>query len=36
MLLAERSAIVTHDHPEAVTGAQAVTMTIRLALRGGM
>ena len=34
MLLAERSAIVTHDHPEAVAGAQAVTMTIRLALQG--
>jgi ADP-ribosylglycohydrolase len=34
MLLAERSAIVTHDHPEAVSGAQAVTMTIRLALQG--
>ena len=34
MLLAERSAIVTDDHPEAVTGAQAVTMTIRLALQG--
>jgi ADP-ribosylglycohydrolase len=26
MLLAERSAVVTHDHPEAVTGAQAVTI----------
>jgi ADP-ribosylglycohydrolase len=34
MLLAERSAIVTHDHPEAITGAQAVVITIRLALQG--
>src|SRR3954465_5178932 len=34
MLIAERTAIVTHDHPEAVRGAQAVTMAIRLALQG--
>jgi ADP-ribosylglycohydrolase len=34
MLIAERTAIVTHDHPEAVHGAQAVTMAIRLALQG--
>jgi ADP-ribosylglycohydrolase len=34
MLLAERSAIVTHDHPEAVIGAQAVTMAIQLAHQG--
>jgi ADP-ribosylglycohydrolase len=34
MLMARQSAIVTHDHPEAVIGAQAVTMTIRLALGG--
>ena len=34
MLLAERSAIVTDDHPEPVTGAQAVTMTIRLSHHG--
>jgi ADP-ribosylglycohydrolase len=34
MLLAERSAIVTHDHPEAIIGAQAVTMAIQLAHQG--
>jgi ADP-ribosylglycohydrolase len=34
MLLAERSAIVTHDHPEAVAGAQVVVITIPLALQG--
>jgi ADP-ribosylglycohydrolase len=34
MLLVERSAIVTHDHPEAVRGAQAVVMTIQSALQG--
>jgi ADP-ribosylglycohydrolase len=34
MRLAERSAIVTHDHPEAVRGAQAVAVAIRLALEG--
>jgi ADP-ribosylglycohydrolase len=31
MLLAEQSAMVTHDHPEAIRGAQAVTVAIRLA-----
>jgi ADP-ribosylglycohydrolase len=34
MVLAERSAIVTHDHPEAVRWAQAVVMTIQSALQG--
>jgi ADP-ribosylglycohydrolase len=34
MLMARQSAIVTHDHPEAVRGAQAVTMAIRLAFQG--
>ena len=32
--LAEQSAVVTHDHPEAVRGARAVAVAIRLALDG--
>jgi len=32
---AERSAAVTHDHPEAIAGAQAVALGIMLARQGG-
>lgn len=35
MRLAEQSATFTHNHPEAIRGAQAVVVAIRLALDGG-
>lgn len=34
MCEAERSAAVTHNHPEGIKGAQSVALTIHLARRG--
>lgn len=34
LLLAEKSAVISHNHPEGVKGAQATALAINLALRG--